>query len=337
MAAALPAGQQGSQQQVPWAQVGPGWILAEWSPTLDPSAAMSLFLIDPAGGRYLMDTCPADPAHSAPTSLLAWSGDGQRALLTNYSASATVAVLNLRTLATTQFQLQNSFPVGFTRPAGEAILVSVNGNGSGQSKLERVSLTGQLELSYPTSSSPGNVTNGSALYSPDGTELAVGTCHVVIASASCAAALTGVELVSNAGQPIRFLPVIPSDSGCSPLRWWAPQELLVDCAPNGTNAGQDWLVPTSGATPKALTASPPAPSDLGDGNAWQIPSGIHVQDAGACSYTYVAKLQPNGLTAPSPYPAYRAARAPSSLVRWATASRSEMCQGVRRRAPTGRA
>jgi TolB protein len=285
---ALPAGQQGSRQQVPWAQVGPGWILAEWSPTLNGSAT-SLFLIDPAGGRYLLDTFPASPTGSAPTSLLAWSGDGQRALFTNFGASPTVTVLNLRTLATTQFDLTNASPAGFTAPAGLAILVNANVSDSGQTRLERVSLTGQLELSYPASFVPGGPYDGSALYSPDGTELAVGTS-------------VGIELMTNEGQGVRYLNVNDSVSSCGPMRWWTRGELLVSCTPNGKDASQDWLVPTSGATPKALTANPPTPGDLGDGDAWQLPSGTYLQEAGACSYTYVAKLQPDGLTAPVAIP-----------------------------------
>jgi TolB protein len=78
--------------------------------------------------------------------------------------------------------------------------------------------------------------------------------------------------------------------------------LLVSCLPGETSTSQLWLVPTSGATPTALTASPPAPPDLGDGDAWQLPSGTYVQAAGACGYTYVARIQPNGLTTPVEIP-----------------------------------
>jgi TolB protein len=302
----LAAGQQGSRQQVPWAQVGPGWILAEWSPTWNGSAGTSLFLIDPAGGRYLIDSFPANPTASAPTFLAGWSGDGKRALMTGsqyatpFGANQSFAVLDLRTLATTHFELANAFPVGFTRPDGDAILVNVSVNDYGQSKLERVSLTGQLELSYPTSLPQGALYDGSALYSPDGTEVAVGTCHVVIAL--CASSVGGVELMTNAGEALRFLPVAPSIDGCRPVRWWTPEELLASCLLSSSSTSQLWLVPTSGATPTALTASPPAPGDLGDGDAWQLPSGTYVQDAGACGYTYAARLQPDGLTTPVAIP-----------------------------------
>jgi hypothetical protein len=282
----LPAGQQGSQQQVPWSQVGPGWFLAEWQQAVSQAEPRSLFLIDPAGGRYLIDTFPANPAESTPYLLAGWSGDGQRALLT--SASATVGVLNLRTLALTEFGLETgASPVGFTAPDGLAIVAN-GSTGSGQI-LQRFSLTGQLELSYPTSFPGGGSYEGSALYSADGTELAVGTS-------------TGVELLSNGGQDLSFLPVSSSVGYCTPHRWWTAAVLLVGCDPNGSGIPQLWLVPTSGATPTALTANPPAAGDEGDLDAWQLPSGTYVQDAGGCGYIYVAKLASDGLTAPVAVP-----------------------------------
>jgi hypothetical protein len=288
----LAAGQQGTRQQVPWAQVGPGWILAEWSPALTGSA-ISLFLVDPAGGRYLIDTFPASPAASVPTILVDWSGDGQRALLTSRSGlgiSPTVAVLNLRTLATTEFGLgPNAGAVGFTTPDGLAVIANVGSGGQGQ-HLARFSLTGSLELSYPTSfPGVGGPYGGSAIYSPDGTQLALDLG-------------TGIELVSNGGQPTRFLPVNPSVSFCTARRWWTPSQVLVSCRPDGSGTLQLWLVPTSGAKPTALTASTPANPDLGDLDAWQLPSGTYVEASGACGYTYVAKLQADGLTTPVAIP-----------------------------------
>lgn len=278
----LPAGQQGSLQQVPWTRVGPGWILAEWSPSVTGSAATSLFLVDPAGGRYLVDTFPANPSASTPDILVAWSGDGQRALLKS-DAGPTLAVLDLPTQATTTFALPNGgAPVGFTAPDGLAVIANTS-NGSRQ-YLERFSLTGQLELSYPASFPAGGGSyEGSALYSPDGTELAVGTS-------------TGIELLSNDGQVLRFLAVNPSVSWCSAVRWWTTGVLLASCVPHGSGMPQLWLVPANGSRATALTANPPASGDLGDLDAWQLPAGTYVQDAGGCGWIYLAKLAPDGLT-----------------------------------------
>jgi TolB protein len=272
--------------------VGPGWFLAEWSPPVTP-APTSLFLIDPAGGRYLIETFPASSPASAPTILAGWSGDGERALLQTQDSSSspiTAAVLNLRTLATTQFQLASGvYPVGFTAPDGLAIIANVI-NGPSQANLERLSLTGALELSYPASFPGGRPYSGSALYSPDGTEVATGTSG-------------GIELLSNAGQSLRFLSVVdPSTGPCAAVRWWTSQELLVNCPIANEQEDQLWLVPASGATPTALTANPPTPPAQGGSNAWQLSTGIYVTVQTGCGQTYPAKLQPSGQTAPVAVP-----------------------------------
>jgi TolB protein len=293
----LPAGQQGNRQQVPWAQVGPGWFLAEWSPAAPHApgqghskpAATTLFLVDPAGGRYVIETLPPlRPPWSRPEDLVAWSGDGQRALLVN-GPWTKAAVLDLRTAASTRFTLgSNVTPIGFTAPDGLAIIANTD-SGSNRPGLERLSLAGARELAYPASFSRGGHYTGTAAYSANGTELAVGTS-------------AGVELVSNAGPAIRFLPVGPLGGSCSVVRWWTAADLLVNCVSRTSAIPQLWLVPATGARPAALTARPAARGDLGDLDAWRLPAGTFVQDAGACGYTYVAKLRPSHRTAPVTIP-----------------------------------
>jgi TolB protein len=180
-------------------------------------------------------------------------------------------------------------PRGFTTPDGLAILADADSE-SAHPRLERFSLTGALEQAYPATFSGGGYYQGfQAAYSPDGTELAVAT------SAS-------MELMSNDGKVIRALPVSRSATFCTPVRWWTTAELLASCIPPGSGVQQLWLVPASGASASALTASPAATGDLGDLAAWPLQSGTYVQDAGACGYTYVAKLQANRQTTPVTVP-----------------------------------
>jgi hypothetical protein len=288
--APLTAGQQGTGQDVPWSLVGPGWMLATWNPARS-GGATTLFLIDPAGGRYSLDAWPAEAGNSPqPDRLVAWSGDGQRALLDSELYPSHVEVLNLRTGAATRFSLgPGTSPLGFTRPDGLAILADA-GTNPARPRLERFSLTGTLEQTYPASFTGGGYYNGvSGVYSPDGTELAVSTS-------------SAIELMSNDGQVIRALPVGPSLGNCAPVRWWTTTELLATCDPGGAAIAQLWLVPISGAPATALTASPAARGDMGDLDAWPLPAGTYVQDAGACGYVYVARLQANHQTAPVPVP-----------------------------------
>jgi hypothetical protein len=88
---------------VPWPQVGPGWMLAMWSPVpglaackqappgtpTDQTATTTLYLVDPAGGRYAITTFPRPGDGSSPT-LVDWSGDGTRALFATRENDHTV-------------------------------------------------------------------------------------------------------------------------------------------------------------------------------------------------------------------------------------------------------
>src|SRR3981189_1462344 len=91
--AALPAahGVEAAIGSVPWSQVGPGWMLATWSPAVGhppgeqpapppparsrDTATTTLYLVAPAGGRYPITTFPP-PGNKAGPELIDWSGDG---------------------------------------------------------------------------------------------------------------------------------------------------------------------------------------------------------------------------------------------------------------------
>lgn len=83
-ARSLGAGQVGPRSAVPWRKVGPGWVLAEYWPgryvwdAKPRAAAATLYLIDPAGGRYRLYRWPVS---KNPPFLVGWSGDKTRALV----------------------------------------------------------------------------------------------------------------------------------------------------------------------------------------------------------------------------------------------------------------
>jgi hypothetical protein len=300
-----PAGQQGSLAAVPWHDVGPGWLLAEWSPnpgagvdqtipdTLPPSkVSVSIFLVDPLGGRYLVTVLPPG-AH--PT-LADWSGDGRRALFVTYNGEIgngeTISEINLTTGKTIQrfAAAANTQGATYTRPNGQAVLTLVatpeSPGQAAQNMLVRDDLSGSRQQSYPTSFSQLGAFNGNFAASPDGLQLALG-------------APSGVAIVGNDGT-VEQQVTVPDATWCIPTRWWAPQVVLASCALNQTPP-QLWEIPTGGGTPTELTAPPVAP-DSGDMNAWQLPSGVYVQAASGCGSVYVAKIQPNGSTSPVTIP-----------------------------------
>ncbi|MBV8292427.1 MAG: hypothetical protein JOY55_11560 [Mycobacterium sp.] len=295
---------------IPWSQVGPGWMLATWSPVsggrpgapLPPGsptpdkATTTLFLVDPAGGRYPIATFPP-PGQQASPELVDWSGDASHALFdAQYATPPSAIMVDLHTGKQTTLSVQG-FP-GFSRPNGKALLLSVPpGPDSKLATLDRVDLAGNHQLTYPTNKL-GSPFNGNFLSTPDGMRLALGTS-------------AGLALMGNDGTPGPTLP-IPDQTNCSPLRWWdetSAATVLASCdAPGFTS--RLWLVPVDGSPATALTAVNDGKTgpDLRDANARQLPAGTFVQAAGACGYQYLAKLNADGTTSPVSVPSVESGR-----------------------------
>ena len=264
-----------ARASVPWNRVGAGWVLTQYTSAapVGRSGPAELYLISPSGTRYQLASWP--DWRFAPQ-LIAWSPDGQRALFQVFSGKGGTEVLTLATGQVSTFVMQGEVnPIGFTTPRGLNI-VGGQPSGSGTS-LARYSLSGQLlqRLGYSA--------DGQVLYAPSGTEFATGTS-------------SGVKLVSNGGALIRNLPVHgTSANSCNPVRWWNSGTILASCVPTNTAIPQLWLVPVGGAHPTALTPPRQASSgDLGDLDAWQLPSGLYLQSAGPCAVLQIFKQSRSG-------------------------------------------
>jgi hypothetical protein len=289
---------------IPWSQVGPGWLLALWSPvpggrTSAPpppgaptpeTATTTLYLVDPAGGRYPVTTFPP-PGEKAGPELLDWSGDGSHALLSlQYSTPPTAVLVDLHTGTQNTVTVQGS--PSYTRPEGKALLLSTpQGYGSRPATLNRVDLAGNHQLTYPTDKL-GSPFNGSFLSTPDGTRLVLGTS-------------AGMVLMGNDGTVGPTLS-IPGQTNCTPLRWWdgkTATTVVAGCDGAGSTS-RLWVVPIDGGTSTALTAPNNGQKgpDLRDSDAWQLPAGTFVQAQGACGYRYLAKLNADGTTTPVSLP-----------------------------------
>jgi hypothetical protein len=276
---------QGTSTQVaqsggPLASAGTGWTLAEYSAATSfdstPSKAgvTTLYLVSPAGAKTVMYHWAA--AKDARWRLIDWSGDKSRALFVG-SASNTVGQLVLATGNFTSFSLPTGTQaISYSRPDGTAILASQQ-TSSGD-KILRYDLTGKLEKTL--ASGPQN-TASVAIYSPDGTALAVNGAK-------------GVEEVTNSTGAVRSLPG-PSGATCQPVRWWNASTILASCLVTDSPAPRLWLVPVSGARPTALTQQRTGKGpDLGDINAYQLPSGLYLQALSGCGVMYVAKQASDG-------------------------------------------
>jgi hypothetical protein len=264
---------------VPWDRVGTGWVLAQYTsaqPGGGGSGPEQLYLISPGGTRYQLASWPDD--RTAPQ-LLAWSPDGRHALFQVFSGKGGVEQLTLATGQMTTFVMQGAVsPIGYTTPHGLNI-VAGRPSGSGTS-LARYNLSGRLVQSL------GYSADGQVLYSPSGTEFLTGASN-------------GLKLVSNGGALLRGLPIRGTGTNsCSPVRWWTSTTALAECTVPNADGPQLWLVPVSGARPTALT--PPrqvASGDLGDIDAWSLPSGLYLQTLGPCGVLQVFKQAGNGSVA----------------------------------------
>lgn len=263
--------------QVPWAEVGPGWELVQYSTgnaTIPAKPApVTLYLVGPSGARYSLYTWPASAAQP---SLVDWSGDKTRALLRFPSGMVGQLTLATGKLSTFALTGQGS-PLGYTRPSGLNILGWQQVGST--TRIVRYSLTGQLLKVLAT----GPSSDVGALYSADGTVLAVSSAK-------------GLTLVSNEGAVIRSLPVgDASATGCQVVRWWDARTVLAACTTKNSAAARLWLVPVSGAMPTVLTPQrAPDSRDLGDLDAWRLPNGLYVEGAGACGTVQIYQQAASG-------------------------------------------
>jgi hypothetical protein len=287
-------GVEGSIGDVPWSRVGPGWMLAMWSPAVrvapgesPPAGSPSpgtvpetLYLVNPAGGRYAMTTFPPPGDMSSPE-LVDWSGDGSHALFyAAYSKPPTAIMVDLHTGAQTTLPVNGS--LRFTRPNGKALLMTIRSDNDRTSALQRVDLAGNKQLTYPTDKLAGTF-HGQYLSTPDGTQLVLGTS-------------SGLALMGNDGTVGKALPAAGQTS-CTPVRWWddASKTVLASCSADG-QPQRLWLVPVDGTPPTALTApiTDPLSHDVGDIDAWQLPAGTYVQYLGGCGAINLGKLNADG-------------------------------------------
>jgi hypothetical protein len=310
-APATPAAAHGVEaalNDVPWANVGPGWTLATWSPVTahrpgeepapgeaDPATATTtLYLVDPAGNRYAITTFSGRDAGSH---LADWSGDGSHAL---FAGGSNVISVDLHTGEQTVIPVKG-YP-RYTRPDGKALLVSTSSNGNKPGTLQRVDFAGNVQQTYPTEELGGaGQFSGRYLASLDGTQLVLGTANY--GNELVPRSDDSLVVVGNDGKIIRTLPTPMKNADCTPVRWWAPTVVLANCSAEHGSGSQLWKVPIDGAAPTALTAvnsgqgdDPGFGNDLGDGIAWELPTGTFLQSSGACGTAFLSRLTPDGHT-----------------------------------------
>jgi hypothetical protein len=265
--------------------------VAAWTP--DAAAfnrgterSVTLYVVDPAGRRYLVGSLPMPAGGSA--SIDDWSGDARRTLVSISpkmvydelggllaGQSVTVDDVDLATgRVLHHFRLAAGGSVEYAKPKGLAVVIQRAGSrysgalpSVGYGSFRRASLSGVTELEFPATYS------GYPMYTPNGTELVVSYGG-------------GLALVSNDGRSVRSLP-LDRDPGlarslgwtknhppsCSAVHWWQPGVALASCA------GGLVLVPVSGAKPTVLAKNGNTTTGTGFYDAWHVASGTFVEGA----------------------------------------------------------
>jgi hypothetical protein len=261
---ALGHGQEGTRSQIPWSKVGAGWTVALWSASSDSTNTgtaahdqpENFYLINPAGGRYLVAGIPAEDD----LLLDDWSGDGYRAIFTdqkNGFAPVKLLQLDLRTGVLAQIAVpgKGAFIAQYTRPLGKAILLST----------ERIDLAGNRQLAYPTTVPGLGKLYAEPLYSPDGTTLIWGSEK-------------GMAVLANDGTVLRTIPAPADADFCRPMRWWSDNIAVMRCDSISHRTTNVVFLAHVG------TGEPSTPlAGVSFGQAWNLVSGpIAITDGGDC-------------------------------------------------------
>jgi hypothetical protein len=286
----LQAGQTGRRASVPWQIVGLGWTLAELSaaqPDANGAASgpgpLSLYLVDPEGGKYLMRTWTG-----ASVTLLAWSGDAANALVRIGTTAPgpqppAYAVLTLSTGYMANLRLKADVtPVGFTRPRGLNVLAIRRT--ARKFQLQRYDLQGVYQTTLSTMPDRQAV--------PASQAGACGSLCNALSSVDGRQAVWGVagnemQLVNNDGGLVLRLKVPGSGTppSCVPVSWWDPGTVLANCAASGepsANSERLWLVPANGASAAALAPGSGSPSGAGlDAAAWIASGHVYLTQTSA--------------------------------------------------------
>jgi TolB protein len=256
----LASNQQADRSTIPWSQVGAGWTVALWTAaTLTSQQEMTkvrpqtVYLVNPIGGRYLITTLDGNVT----LQLADWSTDVRTALLTRSGAkSIEVIRLDLSSGRTQSFTAAGTVRVAkFTKPSGAAILLDRDG-----AVIERVSLSGAHQLTYPKSRTEEFIPSNHLLSSPDGRTLVFTSDH-------------GLVVRAENGTLRRAIAPPKGATACSPLQWWNASSVLASCEGGDFNAGQLYVIPV--ITPGTITPlAPPASLENPFTVAWQLDSGV---------------------------------------------------------------
>lgn len=270
MVAMLGLGRSGSRSAIPWSLVDRNWTAAQWAPNgAGATTPDTLFLVDPAGGRYAVAAIPSD------LRLVDWSADLHRLLLTG---GGHALIIDTTSGSSHRLEVPTSSDVWFAAPLGTTLLVD-----TGRGSIERLTLDGRILGTYSVTGSQDPLI---PISSPDGSRLVV------------TGRTTPLLIDASTGRVLQILRAPAGRSFCRQAAWWSDDQILVQCT---TGDGQDlWIESIDGSHLSRLTdrrlPHPSSDAGLGDLTAYRLDSGIFVLESGGCADTFLSRLQPDGST-----------------------------------------
>jgi len=245
-----------------------------------------LFLVGPAGARYVVDHWAGDL--SVTDQLVDWSASLRQALvvrMANMSDKLAMEISLTTGAVVGSFPLPAAEEVAGYAPNGVGILVREFPDPTSTSS----TAPGILEILGPTGALLRTVLKTEALDS-----VLPGPAGSVVVGDHA-----GVQIVSAGG---RITDLDPPSESCFPLHFLTATEVLASCSSGSSHWPlRLWKLPSSGGAAQPLTpvtakvvdalGTPWENTTAQDLDAWQLPSGLYLQVAGACATVFIGRQE----------------------------------------------
>lgn len=241
-------GEVGQRSDVPWRSVGRGWTVAEWGNS--GSSAVTVYLVNPVGGRYTIATLPS---YLSPV----WSSDVRDVLLIDYGGGTTEHLDMVTGTLTPIAVRKNVFVHGVLPGRAFGVLAVMPGAHGTRPTFGILGPRGTIRTRFPTSA-PGAgsfSTEMDTIPTPDGEMVLGGT--------------TGIALMTATGHLTRVLALPAGSTSCQPHRLWSPTVLVASCSNRHGDTGA-YLMPLDGSLPTRLSVAVAPAGYFGVENAWAM-------------------------------------------------------------------
>lgn len=280
----LPLGKEAGADEVPWNQLGQGWLLA-YVMSNTPGTDGRLYLLNPVGGRYALAMSPSAP--------VAWSPDGQRALFETAKTGTDEMVVTERELRTDKvlhrftYTVKNSGALTYTRPVGRAVVI-----GSDYvSGYVKYGLDGSVQAHYPNSTPALGRFNSGPIYTPDGLHLFIG-------------AQKGIAYLGNGGEVAREIAAPSGYQDCAPHHMIDASSVTLSCfrTANGSISDVFEYSVATGSMKQITTTRVDGQHGLGFIDEFGSAHGTLLATAQGCGGETVSTLNADGTGTPLDIP-----------------------------------